>query len=137
MAKYVGGDILGITLNHPTLGSFNFSTKSKESYTIDHGGYRSNDDDDAVTGGGEMIDQVNRKRWSFEGPIVLDFSSDVEGEAYEKIAKSSDQGTWTFSHISGATWRGKGKFVGDFTPDTNTAQASVKIAGGGKLGLLR
>jgi len=31
-----------------------------------------------ITGGGEFIDQVNRVRWSFEGPLQADFISNNE-----------------------------------------------------------
>ena len=133
MARYVGGDFLGITFNHPTLGNFNFSTKSNESYTLDPGGKRSNDDSNGVTGNGEMIDQINAVRWSFEGVLVVDFASGNELNNLPLIAESPELGTWTFSHISGNTWRGRGKFVGDIQVDTNTAQISGKLAGGRKL----
>lgn len=133
MQKYIGGDLLEITCNHPTLGSFTFATKSNESYTIDPGGNRSNDDANMVTGQGEMIDQVNRVRWSFEGPLMADFNSGNEIDNLPKLAESSELATWTFSHISGVVWRGRGKHVGDIQIDTNTAQITAKIAGGGKL----
>ena len=133
MAKYTGGDIIEITCNHPTLGSFKFATKSNESYTLDPGGFRSNDDANMVTGGGEYIDQVNRVRWSFEGPLQADFISNNELLNLPKLAENTDLATWTFTHISGITWRGRGKFVGDIQIDTNTAQLTAKIAGGGKL----
>ena len=133
MPKYIGGDLVEITVNHPTLGNFNFATKSNESYTLDPGGNRSNDDANGIAGNGEFIDQVNKVRWSFEGPLVADFSSGNEIENLPKLAESSEQGTWTFSHISGVVWKGKGKCVGDINIDTNTAQLTAKIAGGGKL----
>lgn len=133
MARYVGGDITGITCNHPTLGSFNFAAKSNESYTIDPGGKRSNDDANSVTADGTMIDQVNAVRWSFEGPIMSDFISNQEVENFPALAESFDLATWTFTLISGTIYKGLGKPVGDFTIDTNTSQATTKIAGGGKL----
>lgn len=131
--QYIGGDIVEITCNHPTLGSFNFSTKSGESYTLDPGGNRSNDDEAGVAGDGTMIDQINKKRWSFEGPIMADFISGNEIDNLPKLAGSAEQSTWTITHISGKVWRGKGKFVGDVQADTNTAQIASKIAGGGVL----
>lgn len=133
MAKYIGGDIIDVTCNHPTLGSFKFATKSNESYTIDPGGYRSNDDANMVTGDGQFIDQVNRVRWSFEGPLQVDFASGNEIDNLPALAESAELGTWTISLISGVTLRGLGKHVGDVQVDSNNAQLSVKIAGGGKL----
>ena len=133
MPKYIGGDLLEITCNHPTLGNFNFATKAAESYTLDPGGKRSNDDANGVTGNGTFIDQVNNVRWSFEGALMADFISGNEIENLPALAESSELGTWTFSHISGVVWRGLGKFVGDIQIDTNTAQLTAKLAGGGKL----
>jgi hypothetical protein len=133
MPKYQGGDLVEVTCNHPTLGNFNFATKSGESYTMDPGGNRSNDDASSITGNGVMIDQVNKVRWSFEGPLIADFSSNNEMENLPKLASSSELGTWTITHISGAVWRGRGKFVGDIQIDTNTAQVPSKISGGGIL----
>jgi|TARA_R110000822_G_scaffold259530_2_gene384671 hypothetical protein len=133
MARYQGGDILEITCNHPTLGSFKFATKSNESYTLDPGGFRSNDDANMVTGDGQFIDQVNRVRWSFEGPIQADFLSGNELENLPLLAESGDLATWTFVLISGITMRGNGKHVGDIQVDSNNAQLTVKLAGGGKL----
>lgn len=133
MPKYTGGDLVEITCNHPTLGSFTFATKSNESYTLDPGGNRSNDDENGVAGNGVFIDQINKVRWSFEGPLMADFESNNEILNLPLLAESSEQGTWTFSHVSGVVWRGKGKFVGQIQVDTNTAQISAKLAGGGKL----
>jgi len=133
MPQYSGGDLIEITCNHPDLGNFTFATKANESYTLDPGGRRSNDDAEMVTGSGEMIDQVNNKRWSFEGPIVADFTSGNEIDNLPKLAESFNQGTWTFTHITGIVWRGLGKFVGDIQVDTNTAQLTAKLAGGRKL----
>jgi hypothetical protein len=76
---------------------------------------------------------VNRVRWSFEGPLQADFTSNNELLNLPKLAESGELGTWTFTHISGITWRGRGKFVGDIQIDTNSAQLGAKIAGGGKL----
>ena len=133
MGKYQGGDLVEVTVNHPTLGNFTFATKSNESYTMDPGGKRSNDDANMVTGAGEFIDQVNQVRWSFEGPLLADFLSGEEVSRLPALAESSELGTWTFTHVSGAIFRGKGKFVGDINIDTNNAQFTAKIAGGGKL----
>lgn len=133
MPNYIGGDLVEITVNHPTLGNFNFATKSNESYTLDPGGNRSADDEGMISGDGQMIDQINKVRWSFEGPIVADFSSGNEIDNLPLLAESSEKGTWTFTHISGVVWRGLGKFVGSINVDTNTAQLTAKLAGGGRL----
>lgn len=133
MPKYIGGDILEVTCNHPTEGSLTFATKSNESYTLDPGGFRSNDDANMITGNGVFVDQVNRVRWSFEGALMVDFGSGNELEKLTAMSESSDLGTWTISMISGDVFTGKGKPVGDIQADSNTAQMTVKLAGGGRL----
>lgn len=133
MAQYIGGDILEITCNHPNLGSFRFATKADESYTIDPGGYRSDDDDSMITGDGQMIDKINRVRWHIEGPVQCDFISENEVKNLPLLSESPALGTWTVTHISGVVWRGLGKPVGDLQADSNDANISLKIAGGGRL----
>ena len=60
MANFIGGDIIEAVCSHPTLGDFRFQAKSNESFTMDKGGIRTNDDANSVTGAGEMIQQMNR-----------------------------------------------------------------------------
>lgn len=133
MAKYIGGDILELVCKHPTLGEFRFQAKSNESFTLDPGGLRSNDDANAITGSGDIIDQINRVRWSLEGAVAVDPISGNEIENLPKLAESSELGTWTITHISGTIWKGLGKVVGDLNADTNTAQLTLKVAGSGRL----
>lgn len=133
MAVYLGGDIEEITCSHPTLGDFRFQAKSNESYTLDPGGIRANDDANSVTGSGVMIQQKNRVLWSFEGPVAVDMASGNEMENIPKLSASSEEGTWTISMIGGVIWKGKGIPVGDMQIDTNTAQMTLKVAGGGTI----
>lgn len=133
MPKYTGGDITDVTFNHPTLGSFQFATKSGESYNLDPGGIRSEDDSAGISGNGVMIDKKTRVRWSFDGPLMADFESNLEVDNFPKIAESAEQGTLTVTLITGVTWRGLGTLVGDIAFDTSTAQASIKFSGGGKM----
>lgn len=133
MAKYRGGDIEEIVCKHAVLGDFRFQAKSNESFTIDPGGLRSNDDSGMITGGGTFIDQINRVRWSVEGPIAVDDQSENEFKGLRDLAQSEELGTWTVSHINGTVWRGQGKPVGDLQSDTNTAQMTLKISGSGVL----
>ena len=133
MANYLAGDILEIVCKHPDLGVSRFQVKSNESINIDFGGLRSDDDAGSITGAGDFIDKVNRVRWSMEGPIAVDFVSGNETDKLNELAESSKLGTWTITHISGAVWKGQGKPVGDLSPDTNTAQMTLKVAGSRKL----
>lgn len=132
MPQYVGGDITEIVCKH-SLGTFRFQAKSNESFTLNPGGFRSNDDNNAITGAGEMIDQINRQRWSLEGPVAVDMASENEAKNLPALAKSPELGVWTISMLSGVVYKGKGKPVGDLNWDTNTVQMSLKVSGSGIL----
>lgn len=130
---YIGGDIIEATCSHPTLGDFRFSPKANESFTLDPGGIRNNDDSSSVTGDGKMILQKNRILWSLEGPVAVDMLSGNEIEGIPNLMESAEEGVWTLTHISGAIYKGTGVPVGDFNVDTNAANSTLKVAGGGKL----
>jgi hypothetical protein len=126
---FSGGDILEISYKHPTLGSVVLFPKSAEDFTLDPGGFRSNDDANMITASGEMIDQINRVRWSMEGPVGWDMAVKDELAQMSRLSASPILADWTFTHINGTIWGGKGKPVGDLNGNTNTAQMSLKIAG--------
>ena len=131
---YVGGDILEITYNHSVIGSGTIFCKANEDGTLDPGGYRSNDDANAITGDGKMIDQINRVRGSFETPpIAWDMTDADELQKLSDMSESPVLADWTISSISGAIWGGRGKPVGDIQGVTNTSQISLKIAFEGKV----
>ncbi|WP_036384058.1 hypothetical protein [Muricauda sp. MAR_2010_75] len=130
---YTGGDIEEVVFKHPTLGTIRCETKGNEAFTFDPGGLRSNDDDDAVTGAGEMIDSINRKRWSMEGPLVINFTDKTSLENIPNLAASPELSVVTVTMVFGKVFKGKGKPVGDIKVDTNNSQMSLKVAGGGKM----
>lgn len=129
----VGGDITEITFNHPTVGSGTIFPKSAEDSTFDLGGFRSNDDGNMVDGGGNMIDQMNRVRWSFESTVAWDMNVDETLEKLVSLASSPDQADWTFTSINGTIYGGKGKPVGDLQGNGNSATFALKLSGGGTL----
>lgn len=131
--SFVGGDILEMSYKHPIIGTGTWFPKSAEDGTIDPGGYRSTDDANMVTSSGEMIDQMNRVRWSFEGIIAWDMSLSNELDQARQLASSPVLADWTITLINGTVWGGKGKPVGDIQGSTNSPQMSVKISGGGLL----
>jgi len=132
--SYVAGDILEITYNHPTIGSGTLYCKANEDSQVDPGGFRSEDDDAMVTGDGQLIDKINRKRWSYEAPpIAWDMTETDELGKLTQLAASPIPADWTISSISGAIWGGKGKPVGDLKGATNTGQIPLKLSGGGVL----
>lgn len=129
----VGGDIIEVTFNHPTLGSGTLFPKAAEDSTYDLGGIRSSDDANMVDGGGNMIDQMNRSRWSFEVPIAWDMNTNGELEKCVAMAADPVPAEWTFTHINGTVYAGTGKPVGDLQGNGNAATFPLKVSGGGKL----
>jgi hypothetical protein len=130
---FVGGDCIEITFNHPTVGSGTFFPKSGEDTTLDLGGYVSNDDEQMITGNGQMIDQMNAKRWSFESTLAFDANDKNELEKIQLLHNSPVAADWTFAFINGTTWGGSGKPVGDNKGNGNAATIALKVSGGGKL----
>ena len=129
----VGGDIIELTYNHPTLGNGTVFPKANEDSTFDLGGFRSNDDASMIDGSGEMIDQINRVRWSFEVTVAWDANIRADLTKIAELAASPVPCVWTISSINGTVWQGKGKVVGDVQGNGNAATFSLKVAGGGLL----
>lgn len=125
----VFGDMIEIVCNDATLGDFRFYPKANEDFTGDKGGIRNNDDANQLTASGENMVQKNRVRWSIEGIILMD----VGNTDLETLSESTAEQTWTFTHISGTVWKGKGTIVGDIQHATNTGTVTLKVSGAGKL----
>lgn len=129
----VGGDIVEINFNHPTLGSGVLLPKANEASTYDLGGFRSDDDDNGVDGGGNTIRKMNQNRWSFEVPVSNDMRVKMELEKINAMAGNPDEATWTITHINGAIYVGVGAPVGPVKFNGNDTVFTLKVAGGGKL----
>ncbi len=129
----VGGDITEITYNHPTLGSGVIFIKASEDSTFDLGGVRSNDDASGIDGGGRMITQLNRIRWSVSVTVAWDMQVNLDLEKISKLAASPLDGTYTITHINGAIYAGTGRPVGDVSGNGNASTFPLKLAGGGEL----
>jgi hypothetical protein len=132
MSNYSFGDVEEIVCQHP-LGEFRFYPKSNESFTLDKGGVRANDDANQITSNGQMMSQMNRVRWSIEGPVAVDTINDKELEDVNALMAHPELGTWTFSMLNGAVYKGKGRPVGDVQTDSNAGTMTLKVAGGGVL----
>lgn len=129
-----GGDIKEITWNHPTLGSGRFLPKSGASSTYDKGGYRSDDSDDGIDAGGNMIDTMSLKRWSFEvDNIAWDMlnANRQELESMTDLAGDLALADWTFTNINGIVYMGNGKPTGDIKGAGKDSTMSFKVSGGG------
>ena len=129
----VGGDILEITANHPTLGAKTFFPKSAEDSNYDLGGLRSADEANGVDGSGAMIDQMNRVRWFFEVPVVNDTNVAKELEFVKALSQDPVPADWTFTLVNGSVYGGQGKPVGDIQGNANTAVFPLKVSGGADL----
>jgi hypothetical protein len=130
---FLGGDVLEIACTDPTLGSFRFSVKATEAFNLDVGGIRTSDDKAGITGSGQGIYTMNRQRWEFDGQVAVDFVSDNEMGGTDALSSSTNEQTWTISHISGYIGKGLGKIVGELKADTDKATLPLKIQGSGKL----
>ena len=129
----VGGDIKEVTYNHPTLGSGSFFPKAGEDSTYDLGGLRINDDANGIDGAGNAIIQMNMARWSFEIVISHAMNDREEAQKIKDLASNPQPADWTFSHINGAIYGGKGWPVGDLNFNGNAGTATLKVSGGGDL----
>ncbi len=129
----VGGDLKEITYNHPTLGSGTFYPKASEDSTFDPGGYRTSDDANNRDGSGNRIRIMNGVNWSVEATISHDMNNRMEGEKLAALQADPQDADWTFTHINGTVWGGKGSPVGDLQYNTNAGTIDVKFSGGGEL----
>jgi hypothetical protein len=129
----IGGDIIEVTCNHPTLGDFTFYPKGSEDSTYDLGGFRSADEANGVDGSGAMIDQMNRVRWFFEIVYAWEQSTTDDLANMKSLGSDPVPGTWTFTHINGSVYSGSGKPVGDIQGNGNAGTFSAKISGGADL----
>lgn len=126
----VGGDIIEITYNHPTLGSGTLFPKSGEDNTYFPGGVTTGSDENMIDGSGNPIWVKNRRRGFFEA--VCSNDQNINQELDKMIALSGDPtpADWTFSIINGTVWGGKGKPVGDFEGNINQATFTLRVEGG-------
>lgn len=127
----LGGDVIEISFNHPTLGDGKFFPKSGEDSTFETGGFRGNDDANMVDGAGRTIRQLNRVRWSIECTIAWDMNIADEYALATALAGDPAEADYTITHSNGTVWAGKGAPVGDIQPNGNAATFTLKIAGGG------
>lgn len=124
------GDIIEISYNHPTVGSGVLSPVTAQDNEYDLGDVRTVDDENSVTAKGEAIYVMNTKRWKATTLVTSDMNVRQEYEKMIAISKSLDEATWTFLHINGTVYRGKGKPVGDLKLNVNAGTFSLMVSGG-------
>lgn len=133
MARAIGGDIVEVTFNHPSVGTGTFSPKAGEDSTYDLGGLRSDDDANGITGAGEAIRKMNKARWSFEVVCASDMNTAEDLEKITSLSNSPAEADWTITHTNGSVYKGKGFPVGDIQGNGNAATFTLKVAGGGEM----
>lgn len=129
----VGGDIIEVTYNHPTLGSGVLFVKVAEDSTWDLGGVRAADDKQGITGSGESIKIMNNSRWQFGCTVAWDMNERNDLEKMLAMAGNPVDADWTITHINGTVWGGKGAPVGDMEGNGNSATFELMLQGSGKL----
>ena len=130
---YNGGDIIEISYNHPTVGSGVLSPVASQDNEYDLGGVRTDDDENKVTSKGEAIYTMNNKRWKVTALVTSDMNVRKEFEKIDAMSSSIDEATWSFLHINGTVYSGKGKPVGDLKLNVNQSTFSLIISGGNLL----
>lgn len=129
----IGGDIIEIKYNHPTLGSGILFPKAGEDSEFDPGGFRKDDSEDGVDGSGAAIYKMNRKRWKCTTTLAWDDITRQELEKLVAIAESAVEATWTISKVSGAVYKGLGSIVGDIKGNGNSSTIPLNLAGSAKM----
>jgi hypothetical protein len=88
-----------------------------------------------IDGGGRIMDQLNRVRWSFEVVISAGVGDGTQ-EKINALTASPETADWTITNINGKVYAGNGKPVGDQNSNGNTSQMTLKLSGGGVLRVL-
>jgi len=126
----VGGDVIEVTYNHPTLGSGTLFPKAGEDNTYFPGGVTTASDENMIDGGGTPIWQKNRRRGFFNVLVANDQNTGQELEKMVALSAHPVPADWTFSIINGTVYGGSGKPVGDFEGNVNQSTFQLRVEGG-------
>jgi len=128
MATVYAGDMISITCTSAGK-DYRFEPKSNETFNVDKGGVRNNDDANQIGTQGTMLVQKNRTRGKIDGPIL---ASNTVISDLNDLSKSFLNQDWTFVHISGSVFKSKGGgvIVGDIQADSNAGTITLTVAAG-------
>lgn len=126
----VGGDIIEITYNHPTLGTGTFFPKAGEDNSYFPGGVLSESADDGIDGAGNPIWRATRKRAFFEVVVANDQNQRNDLEIAIALSAHPVPANWTFSIINGVVYGGQGKPVPDFEGNVGQSTFTLRVEGG-------
>lgn len=132
MANFVFGDLQEIKCVFQGK-THRFYPKANETFNVDQGGIRTNDDASQTTSKGDMMRQLNRVRWMVDGAIAVDTISNDELTILNKMSGSPESGIWQFYLVSGSVFKGVGSPVGDLQYDTNAGTINLKVSGNREL----
>ena len=126
MAQILSGDMSSIVCKENGK-DYRFEPKTNETFNIDTGGIRNNDDANQKGTQGTLLVQKNTFRGKIDGPILY------SKQAYEdlvKLAESPFEQTWQFNHINGTQYVsvGGGIIVGDIQADSNAGTIQLMVA---------
>jgi hypothetical protein len=123
------GDTLEITIEHPDVGSRNFSTKADQDVIKDIGGYTA---ELQMNGNGTGHKKMSAKPWELSG--IESETDDIAGdqEFLQAVQDSPDLATITWQHILGTVYSGQGTLTGDLKHNTNAGYTGLSIMGPGK-----
>jgi hypothetical protein len=128
--SYSGGDLQFVTINHPDLGTLNFEPYAGEDWTVDPGGYVSNDADEMIGAQGGFIDSQSLQRDSISCTLAA-ATGDGVIESLKALQKSTVLGVCTFTGINGNTYRINAKPVGRIMNTGKDSKIVIKFAGNG------
>lgn len=128
-----GGDIIEISYNNPDVGSGVWSPKAQEDNEYDIGGIRTNDDEAMITSKGEAIYSLTNKRWKCTVVVTSDMNVRQEYEKTVAMAASLSETTFSFLHINGTIYKGKGRPVGDIKLNVNQSTFTLMLSGSNTL----
>lgn len=128
----VSGNLTEISVSHPDVGDAVFFVTPGTDSNYNLGGLTSEDTEEGVDSGGRTILKKTFKRWSFETSISWDQTTDELG-ILQSLSDSTVEGIYTFTHINGTVYKGKGSVVGPIVGNGMSATIPIKFAGGGSL----
>ena len=132
---YIGGQLLTIKYNHPTLGTGLFACKSSEDSTINLGGIRTDSAVTDIAGDGQAVRKMNLNRWMLDTTIAFDSTAKAQSALAQLAALAADpnEAIWTATHISGSVYSGSGFPVDVLDGNLGTATIKLKLEGSNQL----
>lgn len=107
--------------------TFRFEPRANETFNIDLGGLRNNDDANQKGTQGTLLIQKNTFRGKIDGPILF---SKKSFEDLNSLARSFTEQEWQFKHVNGTVYKsvGGGVIVGDIQGDSNAGTIALTVA---------